>query len=222
MKNSINSTPTQLSLAKDIFEYLYISSDSIPHADVIIGFGHFDLKIPQQCGRLYQHGAAERIIFTGGIGSGTADLGKAEAVAFAEELRKTYPSLPDDIVILEDSSTNTSENIQFTIQKLQTHYPNFTFNNQIVEAILVANAYRQRRVFLTCRRNLPQVRFYNAPPKTAFEEEFQLFSSKEQDLIDLLIGEIDRLIRYGEKGYLLQEKIPEDIYSKCLQLRTDM
>jgi uncharacterized SAM-binding protein YcdF (DUF218 family) len=212
-------TPTQLSLAKEIFEYLYLFSEVLPHSDVIIGFGHFDLKIPRHCGELYMDGYARRIIFTGGIGSGTADLGQAEAVVFKEELRRRYPSVSTEAVIVEDRSTNTSENVQFTAEKLEMKYPDFTFGEQIKKAIIVANAYRQRRVFLTCRRNLPQVEFYNAPPATTFDEELRLFSSKGFDFVELLIGEIDRLIRYGEKEYILQENIPKKIYDSYVTLK---
>lgn len=217
MKNDY--TPTQLSLAKEIFEYLYVFSEVIPYSDVIIGFGHFDLKIPRYCGGLYMNGYARRIIFTGGIGSGTADLGKAEAVSFREELRQRHPSISAEAVIVEDRSTNTSENVQFTAQRLETEYPDFTFGEQIKKAIIVANAYRQRRVFLTCRRNLPEVEFYNSPPTTTFEEELRLFASKGCNFIDLLIGEIDRIIQYGEKGYILQEAIPKKIYDNYAFLK---
>jgi uncharacterized SAM-binding protein YcdF (DUF218 family) len=212
-------TPTQLSLAKEIFEYLYVFSEVIPHSDVIIGFGHFDLKIPRHCGELYTNESARRIIFTGGIGSGTADLGKAEAVAFREELRRRHPSISAEAVIVEDRSTNTSENVQFTAQKLKMEYPDFTFGEQIKKVLIVANAYRQRRVFLTCRRNLPEVEFYNSPPTSTFEEELQLFSSKGFDFIKLLLGEIDRIIRYGEKGYILRENIPGKIYDNYVFLK---
>ncbi len=209
---------TQLSFAKDIFEYLYLSSDYIPRADVVIGFGHFDLKIPRHCGNLYKNGYAQKIIFTGGIGSGTADLGKAEAVAFVEELKRRYPTVPDEAVIVEERSINTSENVQFTAQKLAMSYPDFTFGEQIKVAIIVANAYRQRRVFLTCKQHLPKVEFYNAPPETTFEEEFRLFSSKGLAFIELLVGEIDRIIGYGEKGYIVREKIPDEIYNKYSEI----
>ena len=217
MKNDY--TPTQLSLAKEIFEYLYVFSEEFPHSDVIIGFGHFDLKIPRHCAELYTNGYARRIIFTGGIGSGTADLVQAEAIAFREELRRRHPSISAEVVIVEDRSTNTSENMQFTAQMLEKQYPDFTFGEQIKKVIIVASAYRQRRVFLTCQRNLPNIEFYNAPPATTFEEELQLFSSKGFDFIEVLAGEIDRLIRYGEKGYILQETIPRKIYDNYVFLK---
>lgn len=165
------------------------------------------------------NGYGGKIIFTGGIGSGTADLEKAEAVAFREELVRSYPTIPATAVIVEDASTNTSENIQFTTRKLAAHYPDCTFGDKIKTAIIVANAYRQRRVWLTCRQNLPQMAFCNMPPLTTFDEELRLFSEKGFDFVDLLIGEIDRLIRYGETGYLVQETIPEKIHNSYRVLK---
>jgi uncharacterized SAM-binding protein YcdF (DUF218 family) len=212
-------TSTQISLAQEIFAYLYLFSEGSSCADAAIGFGHFDLKIPQRCGELYINGYARKIIFTGGIGSGTADLGKAEAVAFREELEQDYPAIPAEAVILETTSTNTSENIQFTARKLAHCYPDFTFDDQIKKAIIVANAYRQRRVWLTCIKNLPQVAFYNMPPPTTFEKELRLFSERGSDFLELLVGEIDRLIRYAEAGYIVHEAIPQKICDNYVALK---
>ena len=214
-----NHTSNQLNLAKDIFDYLNLSSKTIQPAGVIIGFGHFDLKIPHRCGALFEQGLAEHIIFTGGIGSGTADLGKPEAQAFADTLSVAHPAIPNSALLIEDKSTNTSENIQFTAKKLEQQWPNFTFGKEIKQAILVSNAYRQRRVWLTCKRNLPNITFFNAPPKTTFEQELDMFSNKGFDFVDLLVGEIDRIIAYGEKGYLAIEEIPPKIYGKYIELK---
>jgi uncharacterized SAM-binding protein YcdF (DUF218 family) len=205
-------TPDQIAQAKTLFAYLALLSPNLSKVDVIVGFGHFDLNIPRHCGELYTHGYADRIIFTGGIGSGTADLGKPEAQAFAEELQRSHPYIPEEAIIIEDTSTNTGENVQFTIQKLKNDYPDFTFGNEIRSAILVANSYRQHRVFLTCRKKLPQMTFYNAPPAIAFEDELAVFARKGYDLIELLVGEIDRIVRYGERGFLAQIPLPQKVH----------
>ena len=59
--------------------------------DAVIGFGHFDLNIPRHCAELRTRGAARTMIFTGGIGAGTADLGRPEADAFKAVLDREYP-----------------------------------------------------------------------------------------------------------------------------------
>jgi uncharacterized SAM-binding protein YcdF (DUF218 family) len=214
MSHMKSYTDHQIAVARELFDYLYLSLPAIRRADVIIGFGHFDLGIPRRCGELYTQGYAERIIFTGGIGSGTADLNQPEAQAFLQELRRSYPDIPSEAVILEAASTNTSENIQYTREKLDREFPNFVFGREIQSAMLVANAYRQRRVWLTCRKQLPMLTFANAPPKTTFERECRLFADKGFDLPELLIGEIERLVRYAEAGYIVSESLPDDVYQR--------
>ncbi len=215
----IHNREQALKIAKDIFHWLCVSSDVLQVADVIIGFGHFDLKIPRHCGYLYTNGFAQKIIFTGGSGSGTADLCKPEALVFFDELQKVYPNIPRDTLIIEERSTNTLENILFTRTMLESTSPDFSFNNQIKSAIIVACAYRQRRVCLTCKKNLPEVSFYNAPPETSFNKEEGMFSARGLNFFSLIVGEIERLIRYGERGDILQESIPDELFDKYRALK---
>lgn len=202
--------------AQKIFDYLAVASPDIGPADAVWGFGHFDLNIPERCANLYAQGRATRILFSGGIGSGTADLGQPEARAFADNLRRRHPEIPADAVFIEDASTNTGENVQFTRQRLARQMPEAAFGHGIRSVILVANAYRQRRVWLTCRKQLPGLRFVNAPPPTTFERECDMFAAKGFDVPTLLLGEIDRLQRYADAGYIVAEPLPQEI-QECYQ-----
>ena len=201
--------------AQVVFNYLAVR-DELEKADIIIGFGHFDAKIPRYCCELYSEGYGPRILFTGGIGGGTADLGKPEGIYFAEEARRLDPAIPDDAIIVESASTNTSENILNSIEVLRRMSPASSFDQGIGKAIIVANAYRQRRVWLACRKKLPSIRFVNSPPETTFECELEMFAQKGQDLTELLVGEIERIVRYGELGYIERELVPEDVHTHYL------
>lgn len=192
---------------KKIFKYLSIS-EKIEKVDLIIGFGHFDLRIPELCCELYSKGYGKRILFTGGIGAGTADLGQAEAQAFNQVAIKN--KIPENKVIIEDKSTNTSENIDFSMELIKNLPDKFIFKS----AILVASPYRQRRVYLACRKKLPGVKLINHPPKSSLEEDVELFRNKNQNLKELLLGEIDRIIKYGERGWIEKEKVPVDILQR--------
>jgi uncharacterized SAM-binding protein YcdF (DUF218 family) len=211
--------PERIAAAREIFAHLAMRSEPVARCDAAIGFGHFDLRIPRRCGALYAEGLARGILFTGGIGAGTADLGQPEALAFREELRRTHPQISDDAVVVESESTNTSENIAFTARKLAAGRLDFCFGRGILSAILVASPYRQRRVWLTCVKQLPGIALFNAPPESRFEEEMRLFAAKGQDLIGLLGGEIDRIVNYGELGYIEREAIPEAILTARRALR---
>jgi hypothetical protein len=196
---------TDIQNAKEIFQYLSLS-DTIEKADVIIGFGHFDIKIPTQCADLFLKGYGKKIIFTGGVGAGSADLKKPEAEVFKDTV-KAHFSIPSENIILETKSTNTGENILFTKKILDEKYPEL----KIKKAIIVANSYRQRRVFLTCKKNLPDVSFINVPPYSSFEDELEMYRLKGQDLIEYLTGEIERLEKYSSLGYIQSVRIPTEI-----------
>ena len=111
-----------------VFNYL-AETDELPAAacDAVLGFGVFDLKLPRFCGELYRSGRAKRIIFTGGVGAGSADLGQPEADAWHAELLKTHPCIPRDHIILENRSTNTGENVRFTAELLAQKHPRLAF-----------------------------------------------------------------------------------------------
>jgi len=200
-----------MSLAKEIFEYLCVRDEAVPKADLVVGFGHFDLRIPKMCGALYTDGRAARVLLTGGCGAGTADLPDAEAAVFLRVLTQAYPAIPAAHVCVESASTNTGENIRFGGEALRRADPAFCFESGVRSVIAVASPYRQRRVLRTMQLLHPSIRVFCSPPATSFEEEQRLFASKNQDLVSLLLGEMDRMISYPAKGYMAPDPIPPDI-----------
>lgn len=208
-----------MNAAKRLFGYLCMRDEVFPKADLVMGFGHFDLRIPQWCGALYENGLGGRVLFTGGIGAGTADLPDAEAVVFAQVLAETYPGIPAAHVYVESASTNTGENIRLGGEVLRRADPGFCFESGIGRVIAVASPYRQRRVYRTMQRLYPSIQVWNSPPETSFEEELRLFASKGQDLVALLLGEFERVISYPAKGFMAAESIPPDIMDAYAQAK---
>ena len=204
--------------AETIFNYLYCKEDATP-ADIIIGFGHFDLSIAEKCLQLYQKGLSSKILLTGGIGAGTADLPKPEADAFYDHIRKIDPGIPEEAIIIENKSTNTAENIRFSNNLLKKEYE-LEFQKGIHSALIIANPYRQRRVDLTCKKLFPSVSYFNTPPTSEFETEKNKFAEKGFDLIFLLKGEIERIKEYGKNGWIQQTTIPAEI-ENCYKTLVD-
>ena len=130
----------QLKWAETLFNYLTVS-DPIEPADIIIGFGHFDLAIPEKCYQLYKQGYGKKILFNGGVGSGSGSFTKPEAIEFREYVKaKDHHVLKD--VIVEPDSTNTGENVMFSIRAMAEHSPDFNFSNHIHSGILITNSFR--------------------------------------------------------------------------------
>jgi uncharacterized SAM-binding protein YcdF (DUF218 family) len=204
--------------AEIIFGFLYQKEPAI-QADIIIGFGHFDPKIPVRCGELYQAGMASQLIFTGGIGAGTADLGEPEALYFKKVLQQQFPAIPLSAVITETKSTNTGENIRFVTTLLQQQYPQLVFGKGVQKALIVANAYRQRRVYHTCQLYFPQLSWINCPPDTDYLTEKQMFAAKGENLDIHLLGELERLQSYPAKGFISPVSIPDQILKAYMSLK---
>ncbi len=200
--------------AEVVFNYLNLRSSQPPDGcDAIIGFGHFDQRIARHCAELWRSGVAPRIIFTGGVGAGSADLSMPEAEAFAATLRERLPEFPNDALLLESDSTNTGENIRYLVVKAKAcHW-------SLDTVALVASPYRQRRVALTWRRQAPSGTFFNSPPPTSFAEERRVFAAKGEELVALLPGEVDRLTAYAERGWIAHAPIPLEVAEAADRLR---
>lgn len=192
--------------AQTVFDYLYLRSHTAAtECDLIVGFGHFDLRIAHRCGELWRAGAAPRILFTGGVGAGSADLDRPEAEAFGDYLAAHFPEIPAHAIMREIRSTNTGENIAHSLVQLAAaHWPTRA-------VALVASPYRQRRVALTWRKRVPHSAIFNDPPATTWAKEVALFRAKGQDLVGLLPGEIHRLTAYAERGWIEHSPLPPAI-----------
>ncbi len=199
----------QLSSAHVLFQYLYRRDNPQP-ADLVIGFGHFDAKIPQHCAQLYEQHLAPILLFTGGIGAGSADLPVPEAVYFQQWMRRYAPSISEDVIIVESASTNTADNLRFSCQLLAEQYL-LELGKDIHKILLVANVYRQRRVYLTCRKLFPTLTFVNTPPNTTFDAEMRLFQDKNEDFIAHLVAEMQRIHDYPQKDWIEYDEIPAEV-----------
>lgn len=206
----MNYSTDVLQSAKTIFDYLYLKQEP-QNADAIIGFGHFDLKIPRRCAELYLKKYAPKILFTGGVGAGSADFMYPEAIEFKNLVLREFPQIPEKDIIIEPDSTNTGENLRFMQKVLQNLNPAFTFGTGIKKILKVSNAYRQRRAYLTFLKEFPQVEVINTPAQTSFEQELELYKTKNQDLVRHLSGEMERMLMYPALNYIVADKIPEEV-----------
>ncbi len=204
--------PTILGAAETILAYFAETDDPPALAvDAVIGFGMFDLSLPRYCADLYVQGAAPRIIFTGGVGAGTGDLGGPEADMWRAEIRRTHPQIPDSAFVLENRSTNTAENIAFTAELLAQKYPALTFGGGIESVIVVASPSRMRRVRLTLRKLQPGVRVVRRLPHVDFAAEAALYARQGVDYFEHLVGELDRIALYPTRGWIAEEPIPPQV-----------
>lgn len=203
-----------------VFSYLAEVDPLPPHAvDAIVGFGVFDLSLPRHCADLYAAGKAPRIIFTGGVGAGTGNLGGAEADVWRAEVRHSHPNIGDEVFILENRSTNTAENIAFTAKLLAEQRATLAFGVGIRSVLIVASPSRLRRVRLTMQKLQPTVSVWRTTAAADFDRERALYARQGVDYLGHLAGEIERIVRYPGLGWIVEEPVPAEVLAAAERLR---
>ncbi len=177
-------------------------------ADAILVLCSHDKKVAERGAQLFLEGWAPLLIFSGGLGSITKDMwNEPEADQFARIA--VGMGVPKERMLIENSSTNTGENVLFTRRLLA--------EKQIdpQKFILVQKPYMERRSFATFRKLWPEKEVVVMSPQVSFDEYLDRYSSEElsrEDVICIMVGDLQRIRLYPEKGFQIHQEIPRDVW----------
>ena len=186
-------------------------------ADCIVGFGCYNEDIALRAAELYHAGYAPRVLFTGGLGRNTKEMWtESEADRFARIA--IAAGVPERDILIENRSTNSAENIIFTRELLvREGIP--------AEHILgVHKPFMERRVMAAMGVYWPEVEFTVTSPQVSLEEYIALSvqqGMEEKRVIEVLVGDFQRIDVYARKGYQLPQEIPPcaaQAYNKLVTL----
>ena len=190
-----------------IWDYLCLHQTP-EKADCIVGFGNFNTDIARRAAQLYHQGLAPKILFTGGLGRNTEGLlPEPEAVRFARVAMEC--GVPAEDILLEDKSSNTKENIEFTRQLLQeSGIP----TNHILG---VHQPFMERRIKAAMGVYWPDLNFSVTSPQVTIPE--YLARAKQQGItenasVSVIVGDFQRMDLYAKKGYQLPQHIPQEAW----------
>ena len=172
-------------------------------SDIIVGFGCYNEEIALRCADLYFEGYGPRILFTGGLGRNTRQMWtKPEAERFAAVAMAA--GVPEKDILIENRSTNSAENILFTKEMLK---------GQKIKRILgVHKPFMERRVLAAMGVYWPEMDFIVTSPRVTIQEYVELSQKQgigEDQVVEILAGDFQRIEVYAEKGYQLPQQIPQ-------------
>ena len=193
----------------------YLGMHQTPEkADVIVGFGNFNTDIARRAAELYLQGYAPKILFTGGLGRNTEGLlPEPEAVRFAKVAASC--GVPAEDILIEDKSTNTKENIEFTRTLLEEKgIP----HGRILG---VHQPFMERRITAAMGVYWPDLDFSVTSPQVSIPE--YLRRAREQGVsenasVSVIVGDFQRMDLYAQKGYQLPQNIPEEAWEAFREL----
>src|SRR6185312_4545433 len=205
-----------ISLAKLLWNYHQMNQKP-EKADCILALGSHDLRVPERVAELYLQGFAPLIIMSGGLGNFTQEIwtekeaDKFAAIAIQE-------GVPEEAILIENNSTNTGENILFTQKILKEKgLDTQTF-------IVVQKPYMERSSYATFKKHWPDKKLMVTSPQISFET-YPTAEIPLERVIHIMVGDLQRIKYYPEKGFQIYQKIPDEVwqaYEKLVKLGFDL
>ena len=173
--------------------------------DVIVGFGCYNEDIAARCAELYHQGFGPKILFTGGLGRNTAGMWtRTEAERFADVALAA--GVPAEDIIIENKASNSAENILFTRDKLAA------LGIPVQRILAVHKPFMERRVMAAMGVYWPEMEAVYTSPQVDLETYIAnsvAAGMTEKGVIDVIVGDFQRMDVYARKGYQLPQQIPE-------------
>lgn len=196
-------------LAKIIWDF-NVQLKSVEKSDCIIVLGSNDIRVAHTGADLYQQGFAPLVIFSGNVGRLSEGLWhRPEAEVFAEATMQR--GIPRSVIIIENRSTNTGENLAFTkeiLKKRRLDSRSF---------ILVQKPYMLWRAWATFKKKFPGKRVCVTAPDITFDDYPNDVLSKDH-IINVMVGDLQRLRIYPAKGFSVPVNIPRRVWHAYEQL----
>jgi uncharacterized SAM-binding protein YcdF (DUF218 family) len=194
--------------ARKIWDYM-LMHHTLKKADVIFVLGNRDVRVAEYAARLYLDGWAP-ILLCAGSGSihnhepGREQfVGSTEAEVFANIAISM--GVPKEAIIIEDKSQNTGENYEFAIKKLKD------CDIKPQRMILVQKPYMERRTYATGKKWLPNIELIVTSPPISFEQ-YPPEPKFERQIINAMVGDLQRIKEYPQKGFQIEQEIPQDVW----------
>ena len=196
-------------LAKKLWDYHHMHH-ALERADCILALGSHDLRVAERAAQLYIEGWAPLVIFSGGLGNFTKGMWtETEADQFAAIAISM--GVPEASILVENRSTNTGENILFTQQLLAQK------NLDPRSFVVVQKPYMERRSYATFKKHWPHKKLVVTSPQISFED-YPTGDIPLEKVINIMVGDLQRIKFYPEKGFQVYQQIPGDIWQAFDQL----
>jgi uncharacterized SAM-binding protein YcdF (DUF218 family) len=197
-------------LAQQIWDYCNFRTPLVRSDGILVLCSH-DIRIAEYAAKIFLEGWAPKLIFSGGLSPFTSKIySSSEAEAFREIA--IAERVPAQSIFIEDKSTNTQENLEFSFKLLNEK------QSTPSKIILVQKPNMLRRVFATATKLFPDIEFSVSSHDIAFQDAPHRHLSKEM-LIHELVGDLQRLITYADKGFINPQNIPLSVYKAYMDLK---
>ncbi|HOM02605.1 MAG TPA: YdcF family protein [Acetivibrio sp.] len=200
-------------LIQILWDYLRMNH-KLAKSDCIIVLGSHDTRVAKRGAEIFLEGFAPLIVFTGGYGKLTKHIwNNTEAEKFARIAMDM--GVPEECILIENKSSNTGENILFVkdlIDKSQI---------KAQKIIAVNKPYMERRTYAAFKKLWPNIDVIVTSPQMELKEylsDYENGEITEDEVISVMVGDLQRIKVYPEKGFQVHQDIPKEVWDAYLKL----
>ena len=188
--------------ARAVWDYHHVHH-ALVLADCIIALGSHDTRVAERAADVFLAGWAPLVVCSGHLGSLTSkSFSRSEAEVFADVAAER--GVPRERILLESRSTNTGENVAFSRKLLAER------GLAPRRAIAVQKPYMERRTLATFEAQWPGLEVVVTSPQLDFDA-YTAPGIPRDDVIQIMVGDLQRLIVYGERGWSTPQRVPPDV-----------
>ena len=200
-------------LVEKIWNYHRLNHQ-LSRSDAILVLCSHDKVVARRGAQLFLDGWAPLLIVAGGLGAITKHFwSEPEADQFARIAVEM--GVPRESILIENKSTNTGENVLFTKRLLaEKELDPQSF-------IVVQKPYMERRSYATFRKVWPEKSVTVTSPQLSLDEYLGQYSHEtlsSGDIVSIMVGDLQRIRLYPEKGFQIQQDIPDDVWEAYEEL----
>jgi uncharacterized SAM-binding protein YcdF (DUF218 family) len=196
-----------------VWRYHQLNHQLAP-ADAILVLCSHDTIVAERGAGLFLDRWAPLLIFSGGLGGITRQMWtEPEADRFAAIA--IAMGVPRTSILIENRSTNTGENVQFTRDML------FARGLDPASFILVQKPYMERRTYATFKKVWPGKPILVTSPRMSLEEYLARYTDESlsaDDAIGIMVGDLQRIREYPARGFQIPQQIPDEVWEAYLEL----
>jgi uncharacterized SAM-binding protein YcdF (DUF218 family) len=175
-----------------------------------IALGCNDLGVAAHAADLYHRGLFPVVVFSGANSRETfTAFPRGEGVHYRE--RALELGVPDEAILVEPCATNTGENIMLSRELLRSQ------GIPVESLMLVSMPYMERRAYATTRKVWPEVEPVCTSAPLTFSE-YKKSRDHGTELIDMIIGDLQRIIEYPGQGFAIAQDVPPSVYAAYRRL----
>jgi uncharacterized SAM-binding protein YcdF (DUF218 family) len=176
-----------------------------------VGLGCNDLGVATYAAELYHRGLFPVVVFSGATSRDTRDVfPRGEAVHYREHAVEL--GVPAEAILVEPHATNTGENIELSRRILHAA------GLHIDSLLLISMPYMERRAFATCRQAWPEATPVCTSASMTLEEYVKVMGDGAL-VIDMMVGDLQRIVEYPKRGFAVAQEIPVDVQAAYERLR---